>query len=350
VAERLPAPAHYALATRSQPASHVGGDFQFALDSWIMVGDVSGKGIAAALFTGMFVSSLRLAVLQEDVGAAIAVAVHTQLEAAEMLATLAVIQLQDDGSFRYLNMGHPPLLIRRADGRTELLKATAPPLGTFALPHYPMISGRLAPGDLLCLYSDGVSEAQRDGPGGALELFDVRGVVEVMRSAISPEQGLELLAQALEGWDVQDDLTVVLVQYQPEPQTAPLPGHRRLEVAADTSQLSPLGLFVRDVCTRLPRPGLPEVAITELAANAIRHGGAAHLTLQITEQEGGYLLTFEDDGNPFDPTLTPLLPAGELREGGYGLMIVRRSTSSVEYQQRGGWNSVKLYYPIGESS
>lgn len=216
VAERLPAPAHYEVAVLSQPAAQVGGDFQFALGNWIMVGDVSGKGIGAALFTGMFVSSLRLAVLQEDVGAAIAVAVHAQLEAAEMLATLAVIHVQDDGSFRYLNMGHPPLLIRRADGSTELLKATAPPLGTFALPRYPMTVGRLAPGDLLCLYSDGVSEAQRSGPGGALELFDVRGVEQTLMGAASPDHGLELLSQALQGWEVQDDLTVVLVQYQPQ--------------------------------------------------------------------------------------------------------------------------------------
>ncbi|ULH17754.1 serine/threonine-protein phosphatase (plasmid) [Deinococcus sp. KNUC1210] len=217
VSERLPAPAHYEVAVLSQPAAQVGGDFQFALGNWIMVGDVSGKGIGAALFTGMFVSSLRLAVLQEDVGAAIAVAVHAQLEAAEMLATLAVIHVQDDGSFRYLNMGHPPLLIRRADGSTELLKATAPPLGTFALPQYPMTLGRLAPGDLLCLYSDGVSEAQRTGPGGTLELFEVQGVEQTLMGAASPDHGLELLSQALQTWEIQDDLTVVLVQYRPEP-------------------------------------------------------------------------------------------------------------------------------------
>lgn len=368
VAEWLPAPAHYTLASRSQPASQVGGDFQVALGDWIMVGDVSGKGISAALFTGMFVSSLRLAVEHEDVGAAIATAIHAQLEAAEMLATLAVIQLGEDGRFRYLNMGHPPLLIRRADGRIEALKATAPPLGTFALPRYPMPSGQLAPGDLLCLYSDGVSEAQRNRADGTLQLFEAEGVIQTLRDATSPEHGLELINQALHGWEVQDDLTVVLVQYAPEFTSATplellspfspkelsmpeptLPHTQRLELPADTSQLAALGTFVKDACSRLPRPGLPELAVTELAANAILHGGARHMTVQAAEQEDGYLLTFEDDGNPFDPTQTPLLPAGELREGGYGLMIVRRSTDRVQYRRRAAWNSIDLYYETGES-
>jgi len=366
VAERLPAPAQYLLVSRSQPAAQVGGDFQFALGDWIMVGDVSGKGIAAALFTGMFVSSLQLAVLQEDVGAAIAVAIHAQLEAAEMLATLAVIHLQEDGGFKYLNMGHPPLLIRRADGSTEALKATAPPLGTFALPRYPMLTGQLAPGDLLCLYSDGISEAQRDRADGTLELFKVSGLERTLNAARNPEHGLELIEQALQGWNVQDDLTVVLVQYAPEftPAAFPAPSFpftpkepsmpepapsqpQRLELRADTSELSTLGTFIKDACSRLPRPGLPELAVTELAANAILHGGAQHMSVQIAEEEAGYLLTFEDDGEFFDPTQATLLPPGELREGGYGLMIVQRSTDRVQYRRRAAWNSTDLYYRTG---
>lgn len=133
-----------------------------------------------------------------------------------------------------------------------------------------------------------------------------------------------------------------------QPSRPPNPPER-LELSADTSQLASLGIFVKGACSRLPRPGLPEVAVTELAANAIRHGGAAHLSIQVAEQEGGYLLTFEDDGAPFDPTVVSLLPAGELREGGYGLMIVRRSTAHVQYRRRGHWNSLDLYYAIGDS-
>jgi anti-sigma regulatory factor (Ser/Thr protein kinase) len=121
----------------------------------------------------------------------------------------------------------------------------------------------------------------------------------------------------------------------------------RLQLPADTAQLARLGTFVRAACSRLPQPGLPEVAVTELAANAIRHGGASRLQVQVTEQHGAYLLLFEDDGAAFDPTRAPSLPAGELREGGYGLVIVRRSTRLVEYRRRDPWNQVALRYLTG---
>ena len=351
VPETLPAPDHYRLAMLSQPASQVGGDFQIALGNWIVVGDVSGKGIAAALFTGMFVSSLRLAVQQEDVGAAIALALHAQLEAAGMLATLAVVYLESNGAFKYLSMGHPPLLIRRTSGQIESLGATAPPLGTFALERYPMRLGRLDPGDLLCLYSDGINEAERIGEDGRMEMFGLWKVRHTFAHASSPELGIRSLMNALEGWQVQDDLTLVMVQYAPDPGA---PGIRsnvlELQLPADTVHLASLGSFVRDACHRLPHPGLAEVAVTELAANAIRHGQAQNMIVLVRGIDDGYVVTFEDDGLPFDPTLAPELPAGELREGGYGLLIVRRSAAAFHYLRRKAWNSTELNYSVGESA
>ncbi|WP_425145205.1 ATP-binding SpoIIE family protein phosphatase [Deinococcus sp.] len=348
VPEQLSAPEHYRLSTLSQPASQVGGDFQIAFGNWIVVGDVSGKGIAAALFTGMFVSTLRLAVQQEDVGAAIALALHPQLEAAGMLATLAVIYLESNGAFKYLSMGHPPILIRRTSGQIESLGATAPPLGTFAQDHYPMRLGRLDPGDLLCLYSDGISEAERTGKDGRIEMFGLWKVRHTVAHATSPELGIRSLVKALEGWQVQDDLTLVMVQYAPDPGA---PGTRsnvlELQLPADTAHLASLGAFVRDACHRLPHPGLPELAVTELAANAIKHGQARNIIVLVRGIDDGYLITFEDDGLPFDPTLAPELPAGELREGGYGLVIVRRSAHTVHYLRRKAWNSTELHYPSG---
>jgi len=347
----LPEPFGYRLSTRSEPASQVGGDFHIALGPWIMVGDVSGKGIAAALFTGMFVSSLRLAIQHEDVGAAVAQALHTQLEDAGMLATLAVIYLEGNGAFRYLSMGHPPILIRRADGTVDSLRATAPPLGTFQLERYPMLPGRIEPGDLMCLYSDGLSEAQRTGRNGELELFEYERIAQVLTRALTPAHGLELLQEAMTGWTVDDDLTVVLLQYAPEGKVNRVRNNTlKLRLPADTAELAALGVFVRDGCQRLPEPGLPEVALTELAVNAIVHGHASHLQLTLHDQDDGILITLEDDGAPFDPTLAPEQAAGELREGGYGLLIVRRSASRITYTRRGAWNCTELLYANGGPS
>ena len=351
VPEQLDAPPHYRLASLSQPALQVGGDFQISLGNWIVVGDVSGKGISAALFTGMFVSSLRLAIAHDDMGAAIARALHSQLEAAGMLATLAAVYVEPNGTFRYFNMGHPPILIRRASGQIESLGATAPPLGTFVQDAYPVRLGRFDPGDLMCLYSDGMNEAQRVTATHEFEMFGLWKVRHTLaHAAATPEAALHDLNAALGGWDVVDDLTLVLLQYAPTPNPSSEANTvLELHLAADTSQLASLGGFVRGACQQMAEPGLPEVAVTELAVNAIVHGGATHMLVLVRALEDGYLVTFEDDGAPFNPAQQAELPAGELREGGYGLLIVRRSASDMHYRRRRDWNSTELTYLRGVS-
>lgn len=351
VPEHLSAPKNYQLASLSQPALQVGGDFHVAVDGWVVVGDVSGKGIAAALFTGMFVSALRLAVQHADMGAAIAGVLHPQLESAGMLATVVAVRLQPNGTFEYFNMGHPPILVRRAGGQIESLGPTAPPLGTFAFDSYPTERGQLYPGDMMFLYSDGLNEAQRLSPEEKLELFGLWKVRHTLaHAAETPTLALPHLTQALNGWDVVDDLTMVLLQYVPQAPARP-EGNSVLELhlPADTAQLAALGTFIRDACHDLDQPGLPELAVTELAVNAIVHGGARHLLAIVRRVPGGCLVTLEDDGRAFDPTAQEEKVAGELREGGYGLLIVRRSASELHYRRRFDWNSIELTYLRGAS-
>lgn len=215
VPETITPPHRYRAVSVLRPAREVGGDFLTATGEWLVIGDVSGKGVPAAMFTGMFVSNLPLAVDHDDLGAALARSLHTYLEDAEMFATLAALRLHPDGRFEYLSMGHPPIYLRHADGTVESFKVTAPPLGTFRLPRYPLREGRFAPGDVMCLYTDGLSEAERDAPDG-LELFGHDRIGSVLRACDSPEAGREAMTAELRGWRITDDFTMAFVQYRPE--------------------------------------------------------------------------------------------------------------------------------------
>lgn len=210
----LDAPPGYAVASTLRPARDVGGDLLVARGEWLVIADVSGKGVPAALFTGMLVATLPLAVDYPDLGAALARALHPYLEEVGMFTTLAALKLGADGEVACVNLGHPPVLVRRRDGTVRLLAASAPPLGTFTLDAYPAEHVRLAPGDLICAYTDGLSEAER-GPEDARELFGTARVEAILAAHADPHEVFRALTDAVAEWEVTDDFTLALVQYRP---------------------------------------------------------------------------------------------------------------------------------------
>ena len=215
VPESLNKVPHYESWLISRPARHVGGDFHLSTGSWIIVGDVSGKGIPAALLTGMFIAALKLAVRHQDPGAALQTALYSELDKAEMFTTLIAVQLGADGWIDYLNMGHPPLLVRqKARAKVTELKASSPPMGTLPMVSYPVKSFKLEPGDSLCLYTDGIIEAER---AGAPEIqFGIERLIGILERHEAPELAFTAIQEAHKNWLINDDYTLVMLEYQPD--------------------------------------------------------------------------------------------------------------------------------------
>lgn len=211
VSETLPELRHYRHWVLSQPAKRLGGDFQLVADSWVAVGDVSGKGMPAALLTCMFVAAFKLAVRSPNPGKALEHALFNELESANMFITLAAAELGHDGWLSALNLGHPPVLVRRLSGEIAQLSASAPPVGTFRLPDYHSESVRLAPGELVCLYTDGLLEASKGD-----ELFGLERLTDLLANHQEPEAAFRAILDELQGWALDDDLTLLLLQYLPE--------------------------------------------------------------------------------------------------------------------------------------
>ena len=158
------------LAGMCRPASEVGGDYyDLMLTSnghlGFAIGDVSGKGISAALIMASLRASLRGSVLDEPGDLARIMQKVNQLifesSSSSRYATFffAVIE-PDTGIFRYCNAGHnPPVLLRRLAGEVVRLEACGPVVGLFPHAEYEARSVVLHPGDLVIGYTDGISEA-----------------------------------------------------------------------------------------------------------------------------------------------------------------------------------------------
>ncbi len=129
----------------------------------VVVGDASGKGLAAALMMASVQSSLRTAAgfTGHDLAKLLRV-VNGQAYASSLADRYATVfyGVFDGGTrtLRYVNAGHNPPLVLRGDGSVEWLESTGAPVGMFPDTNYEEGAARLNPGDLVMMYTDGVTE------------------------------------------------------------------------------------------------------------------------------------------------------------------------------------------------
>ncbi len=217
----LPSSTSWQLAAWWSAAREVAGDFYDATrqgeTTVVTVGDVADKGMAAALFMALTRSVLRASAVDgRDPGDVVTRANALLCADASdgMFVTLAHAHLASDGTVRYANAGHNPPLVARADGSLERLPRTGILVGWDDAARYGVETVRLASGDALVLYTDGVTEA-RDARGreyGEERLVElVRDHVAARRSAAAIVSALRTdLAGFVGDADAFDDATVLV--------------------------------------------------------------------------------------------------------------------------------------------
>ncbi|MGN7726274.1 SpoIIE family protein phosphatase [Luteimonas sp. 22616] len=152
-----------------EPAKAVGGDFYNFIERgdgelWFVIGDVSDKGVPAALFMARTVTVLEVAAQTADSPSQLLAEASRRLVQGNdtcMFATVlcGCIDVRT-GACILASAGHDPPLLLRADGHAELLALdNGPPLGFEVCEQFPLWHCRLAPGDSLLAYTDGVTEA-----------------------------------------------------------------------------------------------------------------------------------------------------------------------------------------------
>lgn len=167
--QRPPEAAGYGFGVEYTPALAVGGDFYDFLRLsptlvGLVAGDVSGKGVSAAIFAARVTSDLRYQSAGQTEAATILERVNKSLAFATrdgMFATAVVAVLDSTtGELQLSNAGHPLAVLRGADGSTQLLGAIGgPPVGIREKATFPQVGYLMKPGDAVVFYSDGVTEA-----------------------------------------------------------------------------------------------------------------------------------------------------------------------------------------------
>ena len=352
----LPSLDGFDFAAVASPARYVSGDlYDFVSKDagicFIVVADISGKGMPAALLSSTARALLRAEAEHEDSPSAILERVnrslYDDLSHAEMFITLLAARLDARrGSLTLANAGHTETLWwQQEKGSFQVLPATGLPVGIFADATVLDETIVLRPGDVVVGYSDGITEAANESD----ELFGL----ERLKAAVSANAHLsaqdladsivETIETFREGAPLSDDVTLVVLKALPRTVSFAYPAtldHLR-EVIALIQQVALA--YGDDFAYQV------ELAASEIISNTIEHAygdSAGELRGQITLLPRQIQLDLYEDGAPFDPSQVPAAEKTELTERGRGLFIVKQLMDEVEYipcTPRGNhWRLTKL--------
>jgi serine phosphatase RsbU (regulator of sigma subunit)/anti-sigma regulatory factor (Ser/Thr protein kinase) len=344
-----------------EPALEVGGDlFDFYTRDgklFFCIGDVSGKGVPSAMLMSVAHSLFRI--LSQKTGSPSRILEFMNKELcrgndSSMFITFFVGCLDlYSGDLLYSSAGHDkPFVV--TDSISLLPGKSNLPLAVFADTHFEEQACTLAPGTLLLLYTDGLTEAKN------LDRKEfgrprIQQVLEKFRA--SSDQSLYCLvstlseeARAFAGAAPQsDDLTLLAVRFEPE-------NNRRGQITLvnQGSEVTRLGSFIKDFLGPLEldkktAAGL-RLALEEAVVNVINYAypvGELGEVLIIADTNGHEIrFTVTDSGYPFDPTtvLEPdtTLDAQNRPIGGLGILLSRKLMDSISYNRKDGKNVLSL--------
>ena len=353
------------LASFTEPSQGIDGDF-YAIRHFhagcfeVLVGDVMGKGVPAALIGAAIKTTYNQVLtdlLVESAGtlpppAEIVNRLHKTLTprliALSSFATLALYRFDGNtGSMTYVNAGHTPgLLSRGPDAKAEPIMGDNLPIGVMPEETYVEFSVPVAPGDTLLLYSDGITEA-RNEEGVEFGVERLTNLVAAgRRAALPPATVLHCIRQELRRFVgreyLEDDQTALLIDLHA--QRSPPRGRIEQRVNPllfnlpwDLNALAALRARVAESAWFLPTQDAQALVLAtfEAASNIIRHApplvADATLACRVTRRDRELVVELIYPSEAFSPP-DELRPdfSGE-SDGGFGLFIIQESVDSVEY-------------------
>jgi sigma-B regulation protein RsbU (phosphoserine phosphatase) len=343
------------------PAKEIGGDFYdfyFINETTlaVVIADVSGKGIPAALFMVITKTLIRnCSTCRHPKG--IFETVNNKLcdsnETGMFVTAFMGFYNIPTGKFTYVNAGHNPPLVKKHGKDFEFL--TAKPcliLGWMEDASYTEHEIMLEPGDTLYLYTDGVTEAMNPDK----ELFSEPRLHEALKKYrdCHPKELLCAIKQEIEefagGADQADDITMLALEIDRYSKSDRLaePETKELTVEASIDKLEDVINFVnselkRNICPPELQSQI-ELAVDEVFTNIVDYAykpatGKAVIGIAVGNE---VTLRFEDSGKPYNPLdeAAPDFskPLMEREIGGLGVFLVRKFMDTVNYTRVGDKN------------
>jgi len=215
------------VQARMRPAKIVGGDLYDVLELdqrrlAVIVGDVTGKGLPAAMLMASVLGSMRAlctaGLRGRELIAALNRHVCTSNASGDRLVTLFYGELDTiTGEMTYVNAGHNPPILLRCDGRVDRLQPTAMVLGVLADIVVESRQVAIKPADRLLLFTDGFSEAfnKRDEEYGEERLTESFVRVRTLPPSVAVERLITDVLSFCGSIQPRDDMTLMLVERQP---------------------------------------------------------------------------------------------------------------------------------------
>jgi serine phosphatase RsbU (regulator of sigma subunit)/anti-sigma regulatory factor (Ser/Thr protein kinase) len=364
----LPNLPQWQIAAYYGPARAVGGDFYDFIEMpggriGIAVGDVTDKGVPAALVMARTHSVLRAEASRSDSPGAI-LARANELLVPEMPAKMFVTCLfailePATGRIVLANAGHNLPYVRTDDGVIEL-RATGMPLGLMPDIVYEETEGVIAPGSNVLLYSDGLVEAHDT----TATMF---GFPRLREAMTIDDAGSELLDRLLDDlhaftgpdWEQEDDITLVTLRRasgvaDPASEAPTLTsafsipgeeGNERLAMDRVTAAVADLGISP----ARLERL---RTAVSEATMNAIEYGSQGRadvpVDVEVEATPEAVIVRITDQalsGGVPDDAETPdidLKLAGAQKARGWGLFLIKNMVDSMDVTNNGSTQTVTL--------
>ena len=361
------------LSTLNQASQGIDGDFVEMISLGergvdIIVGDVMGKGVTAALMaagTKMQFSRCMASLLADierpgdlpspaQVVAAVHQAMTANLQALDAFVTLSYLRLDmQAGTLTWVGCGHEEPLLFRGDGVMVTLPNQHPPLGVLATDDFQQDVLPFVEGDALFLSSDGAADALMPD-GSRLGRARVIAMLTALMSRLdTPAAVLHTLRRELTatGARITDDLTLALAMA-----TGPTTLASRRELPAVLKSVRHVRGLVENRCRQ---GGLDEVqtslfavACVEAFTNAVRHTRGrpadAPVEMVVKVQPDALVVDFVTIGEPFAvPAQAPTTDLADFPEGGFGLSIMRQVSDAVTYRHDLGVNTVRLVRRLG---
>lgn len=349
-----------------KPAKEVGGDFYdfYLLDDnhlIFTVADVSGKGVAAALFmvvSKTVMKNFAMTITGDGDLAPLIACTNDQLcreNGVDMFVTAFVGMLElSTGKLSYVNAGHnPPLIYRAAQKSFHYLEVERNfILGGMEGIDYVSQKITLERGDRLLLYTDGVTEALNE----SVEMYGEEHLMDLLNSIDSnttPQKLIERVHEDLKEYvgtaEQSDDITMMALCYNGEET-----GAEKMEELVVTSQLSNLPTVNKFIMDSLDSMNVSSiitnrliVVIEEIFVNIASYAygdkeGTVTVKKAVLKDPLTLKIAFIDEGMPFnpleqqDPDMT--LSAEEREIGGLGVYLYRRILDSINYEYRDNKN------------
>jgi sigma-B regulation protein RsbU (phosphoserine phosphatase) len=373
----FPAESGLEIHAAMMPAKNVGGDFYdfFWIDETrlaLVIGDVSGKGMPAALFMAISRTLLKAIALQgRSTGECLTQVNHLlSLDNPKSMFVTVFYGVLDtvSGQFEYSNGGHNAPLLLSADGEMQYIsQGRNSALGVIEGLKYSCNQLQLQPGGSLVLYTDGITEAtnldfdeyseerlessfRRCCDGSAEEILE--GIIEDVRDFA-------------DGAPQSDDITAMVIKHISTRRGAGIASSAGTdlsitiknelaeleEVNQALAQFSELHQLPADVSMAI------SLALDEIITNIVEYGyqdQEEHLIdVRISLEEGQLTLVIEDDGVPFDPLDAESPDTNSSLEkrpiGGLGIHLVRNAMDEVAYNYRNEMNCLVMTKKIEES-